>query len=174
MESPPRARDRREGRGGLGVSLNPRCARDGKKGKVLGALGAQEISRRPRGVSAFPSIPQVAGPKGSLGRLGGSPLTLASLGMERKGGAWGLRRSQDDPGIQACFPSTRRAVRGGELFRSYVGVSLNLAALGGKEREILGGAWGVLDLKISQDDPGGSQALPLFFPSTPKGWLEEG
>src|SRR5262249_52637753 len=38
------------------------------------------------------------------GAFGGSPLTLAALGMERKGGAWGLRRSQDDPGIQAFFP----------------------------------------------------------------------
>ena len=52
----------------------------------------------------------------------------------------GLRKSHDDPGIQAFFPSTRRVVRGGELVRYYVGVSLHLAALGWKEREGLGGS----------------------------------
>ena len=96
----------------VGVSLN-RLRRMERKGRYWGLLEPRRSHDDQRGGYAFPSIPQVAGPKGSLGRLGGSPLTLASLGMERKGGGLGLRRSQDDPGIQAFFPSTQRVVRGG-------------------------------------------------------------
>jgi hypothetical protein len=112
---------------------------------------------------------QVAGPEGRLRRLGGSPLTLASLGMERKrdpGRAWGfldLRISQDDPEGSQAPPffaiHPKGMVTGGELLKNDVGVSLN--RLWRMERK--GKSRGLLGLRMSQDD----EEISSFFPSTP-------
>ena len=69
------------------------------------------------------SIPKVTGLEGSIGGGLGFPLTLAPLGMEKKGGkglgSWGLKRSQrahdDQEALKplSFFPSTRRVVKVG-------------------------------------------------------------
>jgi hypothetical protein len=82
---------------------------------------------------------QVAGPKGSLGRLGGAPLTsLRSDGKkERSWGAWGLKRSQDNQRGESSLPSTPQVA--GPEGRLEEAWGAPLTAFGGwKEREGLG------------------------------------
>src|SRR5438128_12586105 len=98
MAPQPKWRDRR-GALGVGGYLNPRCARDGKEERVWG-LGA---SRRPEAAIGIPS--PLCSPSTRKVVTGGltAPLTLAPLGVERKGGfgGWGphkiSRRREQSP-----------------------------------------------------------------------------
>src|SRR5215468_5685669 len=103
-----------------------------------------------RNDGGYGATPQVAGPKGRLGRFGRSPLTSLRSDGKKERGAWGswspgCLKTIGDLGFLSIHPTG--VVRGGELSKHDVGVSLNRL----RRMERKGRYWGLLKPRRSHD-----------------------